>query len=66
MRLVWDETARIIDDLIELVWKSAPEVTIKDAKDFTLPVRQLSLYVKLTETQSAECADCSLGHWRRR
>ncbi|VDB94071.1 unnamed protein product [Peniophora sp. CBMAI 1063] len=36
-QLVWDETCRVIDELIENIWKSAPRVDVQDAKEFTLP-----------------------------
>ncbi|VDC07904.1 unnamed protein product [Peniophora sp. CBMAI 1063] len=37
-RLVWDETAHIVDDLLNDVWGNASEVTVKDAVDFTIPI----------------------------
>ncbi|VDB94063.1 unnamed protein product [Peniophora sp. CBMAI 1063] len=36
-QLVWKETAIIMDELIDRVWNSAPEVVIHDAKDITMP-----------------------------
>ncbi|KAI0030178.1 cytochrome P450 [Vararia minispora EC-137] len=37
-KLVWDETVRIVLDLIDTVWKRAPEVTTDHAIEFTLPI----------------------------
>ncbi|KZV68494.1 cytochrome P450 [Peniophora sp. CONT] len=37
-RLVWDETVRIVDDLMNDIWQNAPTVTVNDAVDFTIPI----------------------------
>ena len=36
--MVWEETNRIVNDLLDDVWNDATEVAIKDAVDFTIPI----------------------------
>ena len=38
IRLVWDETIRIMFDLFDNVWGDSPEVVLDHCGDITLPV----------------------------
>ncbi|KAI0030490.1 614/534 cytochrome P450 [Vararia minispora EC-137] len=41
-RMVWDETARIMQDLLDNEWKRAPEIQVNNAIDLAVPI---TLYI---------------------
>ena len=64
IRLVWDETIRIMFDLFDNVWGDSPEVVLDHCVDITLPVGRRM--VDLPTNFQPSPSDRPFCHWRSR
>jgi cytochrome P450 len=44
-RMVWSETVRIMQDLLDVKWKRAKEIRVENVVDITVPVSWLCSFV---------------------